>query len=261
MKTTIFYFSATGNSLHVARLLAEKLSECTLVSIASLRDNEIIMAATERVGFVFPTHYFGLPPIVSTFISRIDMDKVQYSFAVVTNGSSRYFSSALNQVEVLLAKKERKLDAGFHVEMISSYIPLSDIPPTEKMNRKLAEADRIIEKIAHAVLTKKSIHEGEHLWAPFNAINKYWKNNRLSQAHRKFSCTDACISCGNCKKVCPVNNIRLQDGKPKWLDNCQECLACLHFCPEKSIEFGGRTVGRKRYHHPKILAADIINSK
>jgi len=259
MKTTIFYFSATGNSLHAATSIAEKLDDCTLVSIPSLRQNETIVAAAERIGFAFPTHYFGLPPIVSEFIGKLKMDKVKYTFAVVTSGSNRHFSSALHQVEVLLAKKRSKLDAGFHIDMISSYIPLSDIPPIEKVNSKLAQADRTIERAASAISALSGNHEAEHFWAPFQAINKYWKNNQLSQVHRKFSCTDACISCGSCEKICPVNNIRLQDGKPQWLDNCQECLACLHFCPVKSIEFGRRTAGRKRYHHPKVSAADMIN--
>jgi len=241
MKTTFFYFSATGNSLHAATSIAEKLDECTLVSIPGLRQNETIVAATERIGFVFPTHYFGLPPIVSEFIGKLKMDKVKYTFAVVTSGSNRYFSSALHQVEVLLAKKRSKLDAGFHIDMISSYIPLSDIPPIEKVNSKLAQADMAIERAANAISALSSNHEAEHFWAPFQAINKYWKNNQLSQVHHKFSCTNACISCGSCEKICPVNNIRLQDGKPQWLDNCQECLACLHFCPVKSIEFGRRS--------------------
>lgn len=261
METTIFYFSATGNSLHVAKSLAGKLNQSTLVSMPTLRHVETTMAVTERVGFVFPTHYFGLPPIVSAFINKIDMSNVQYSFAVVTSGSSRHLSSALHQVEVILEKKGRKLDAGFHVEMISSYIPLSDIPPTAKVSQKLSQADRALEKIASEILAQKSVHETEHFWGPFNAINKYWKNKQLSQAHRKFSYTDTCVSCGNCEKICPVNNIRLQNGNPEWQDDCQECLACLHFCPVKSIEFGKRTAGRKRYHHPKVSAGDIMHSK
>jgi len=34
--TTIYYFSGTGNSLHTAKFLQEKLNDCELLPIASL---------------------------------------------------------------------------------------------------------------------------------------------------------------------------------------------------------------------------------
>lgn len=261
MKTTIYYFSATGNSLHVAQMIAGNLDECELISIPALRHDRNIVADTELVGFVFPMHYFGLPPIVRQFFEKVDMEQVKYSFAVVTSGSSRHLSSTLQQADTLLEQKGKKLDAGFHVGMISSYIPLSDLPPTEKMHQKLAKADEKVQAIVNAVRAKQRIRESEPLWMPFAAINHYWRKNLLMQAHRKFSCKPSCTSCSICEQVCPVGNIKLIDGKPQWANHCQECLACLHFCPVQSIEFGGRTAGRKRYHHPKVAAGDIIQSR
>ena len=31
-----------------------------------------------------------------------------------------------------------------------------------------------------------------------------------------FRATDACIGCGKCVELCPLNNIRLENGKPVW---------------------------------------------
>ncbi|MBC9786182.1 4Fe-4S binding protein [Heliobacterium chlorum] len=261
MKRTIYYFSATGNSLHVSKSIAEILGDCALLSIPSLRQCETITADSEMVGFVFPLYYFGIPPMVSEFIQKIRMEKVKYSFVVVTSGMGRHVSSALRQADDLFAQKGRHLDAGFHVAMISSYIPLSDIPPTEKMHQKLAKADLKIQEIASTLLSEKPFREAEPFRVPLHAYHKFWKNHQLPHVHQKFFCTSSCTSCGTCEKVCPVNNIRMKDNKPQWLENCQECLACLHFCPAKSIEFGGRTKGRRRYHHPKVSVADIIRSK
>lgn len=261
MKTMIYYFSATGNSLHVAREIAAKLEKCTLVSIPELSESATITTDAERVGFVFPTHYFGLPPLVSSFISKLEANNAGYLFAVATSGSTRHLSSAIRQAAMLLKKQGRKLDAGFHIDMISSYTPLSDLPPLDKMNRKLEQAELAIEKAASAIAALSGNLEAEHFWLPFHAINKYWQQKLLPQAHRKFSCRDACISCGNCETVCPVNNISLHEGKPQWRENCQECLACLHFCPVTCIEFGSHTTGRKRYHHPKITYTDLLSPK
>ena len=261
MKTTIYYFSATGNSLHAAREIAAKLEPCTLVSIPALSESATIPADADRIGLVFPTHYFGLPPLVSSFISKLETGNASYLFAVATSGSSRHFSSALQQVAMLLTEKSRKLNAGFHIGMISSYTPLADLPPLDKMNRKLEQAELAIAEAANAISASRGNREAEYFWLPFHAINKYWQRNLLPHAYRRFSCTDACISCGNCEAVCPVNNISLHEGQPRWRENCQECLACLHFCPVKSIAFGSRTAGRKRYHHPQITYTDLLSSK
>ena len=259
MKFTIYYYSATGNSLYVAKTMAAKLKDCKLLSIPSLRADKDVIADTEGVGFIFATHYFGLPPLVIQFIEKLKMEKVQYSFAAVTCGS--FISSTLHQVDKILLQKNKKLNAGFHVGMISSYIPLSDIPPKEKLQKKLAAADQKIEKMAEVVLGQQNQRESEYLWLPSRAINAYWREKRLSQSYRKFSASSSCISCGCCEKICPVDNIKMKQGKPEWSENCQECLACLHFCPTGSIEFGTSTAGRKRYHHPKITSTEIIQSK
>ena len=76
-----------------------------------------------------------------------------------------------------------------------------------------------------------------------------------------FWLNEKCNSSGVCAGVCPVNNIEMQEGKPRWLHHCQQCLACLHWCPQEAIELGKKTPGRKRYHHPEITAADIKAQK
>ncbi len=260
MNFTIYYYSATGNSLHTAKSLGGQLENCRLSSMISLRGADEVVIDTDGVGFVFPTHYFGLPPLVIKFIKKLNLEKIKYSFAAATCGS-RYINSALHQLDALLRQKNKSLDAGFHVEMISSYIPLSAIPPAEKVTKRLEKADLKIQRIAEVIKKQQIGRDSEYLWLPSRAINKYWREKRLSQAPENFSVSDSCISCGCCEKICPVDNIQLEHKKPQWRSHCLECLACLHFCPTQSIEFGRRTAGRKRYHHPRVVSSEIIQSK
>ncbi|MBN1673737.1 MAG: hypothetical protein JXR37_22005 [Kiritimatiellae bacterium] len=46
--------------------------------------------------------------------------------------------------------------------------------------------------------------------------------------------------------------------KPSWLHRCEQCLACLHWCPQEAIQVGKKTVGRARYHHPDVRARDLM---
>ena len=260
MKTTIFYFSATGNSLHAARLLAEGLGETVLLSMTGPSKNNRITVDTPAVGFVFPTHYFGLPPVVRECVQALELKGDQYIFAVNTCGS-RYINSGLTQLAQLLREKGSKLDFGDHVEMVSSYIPLSDLPPPAKQQKRLYKADQKLQKMAKSILDRKKKDGSEYLKGIADRINRYWIRNLLPKADSTFSCSSDCTSCGICEKVCPVDNIRLTNGRPKWQQHCQECLACLHFCPVKSIQFGKKTAGRRRYKHPAVHVSDMIQGK
>ena len=259
MKSTIYYFSATGNSLYVAKSIGEK-NGASLVAMPVAVHEKIVVDESESVGFVFPLHYFGLPPMVSEFINKLDIKSSQYTYAVVTCGFE-YISSALYQLRKLLHQKGVELNAGFHLQMISSYIPLSDIPKEEKQQQIFCKADKKMEKVIECIVAKKHKIEAEYCWLPSLLTNNYWRKKLLPNSNRKFYLSSTCISCGICEKVCPVGNVCLVDDKPKWNNNCQECLACLHFCPKQCIEYGNKTDGRKRYHHPKITTQAIILGK
>ena len=66
-----------------------------------------------------------------------------------------------------------------------------------------------------------------------------------------FFATDVCIGCGACVEACPLNNIRLNNGKPIWDKHCTHCMACICGCPTEAIEYGKRSRGKPRYQCPK----------
>ena len=143
--------------------------------------------------------------------------------------------------------------------MLSIYLPLSALPSIDKQDTLLAKADRKLDRII-AMLSKREYHfDGEHIKSLWTAISHYWQKNHLPNTYKKFSCTDSCMACGLCKKICPVGNIQMVSGKVQWLNHCQECLACLHVCPVQSIEFGKRTSGRRRYRHPQITVKELLD--
>ena len=71
---------------------------------------------------------------------------------------------------------------------------------------------------------------------------------RFATDARPFYVTEKCIGCGKCEKLCPKGNIVMTDGRPHWEDRCMQCLACINVCPEQAIEYGKKTVGKRRYY-------------
>ncbi|MBN1776854.1 MAG: 4Fe-4S binding protein [Clostridiales bacterium] len=47
--------------------------------------------------------------------------------------------------------------------------------------------------------------------------------------------TTKCNGCGRCKSICPMDAIRIENGKAKANDDCIECSACVDVCPTKAI--------------------------
>ncbi len=81
MENIIFCFSGTGNSLAVARDIAEILGDTKIVLIADAIKEEQVELPYERVGLVFPAYYMGnLPPIIERFVAKLDLSKQQYVF-------------------------------------------------------------------------------------------------------------------------------------------------------------------------------------
>ena len=75
---------------------------------------------------------------------------------------------------------------------------------------------------------------------------------------KKFVTTEACTSCGQCVRVCPVENIYLEgpEGEPRhpvWSGRCIHCMACINRCPFQAIEYGNASENRVRYRCPKTV--------
>lgn len=257
MKTTIYYFSGTGNSLAIARDLKKNIIDSKLAHIAKIWKDDNIIPDSERVGFIFPLYYWGMPKIIEEFIQKIDLSNAKYIFCIANSGGKSSPDCIPDKLKNILKKKNKNLNAYFRIVMPSNYIKEYDLDPVELYQKKIETSKSQIILISKLINSNKNkINKGS---IPFLAkiVNNIWQKHVL-KSDKKFYADNNCISCGTCQKICPVNNIVLTNNKPVWNHNCQECMACIHFCPEKAIQFGEKTICRGRYHHPEITIDDLI---
>jgi len=254
MKTLIYYFTGTGNSLAVAKGLCSRIGDCELIPIASLtKDPGPIVPDADRVGIVCPLYFFGLPAIVAGFSSRLDLSNTDYVFSVITMGGSGG-TAAIRQLDGILkdGPGRRGLDAGFSVRMPGNYILMYDSLKKESIERTVKSAERRVEELTDRV--KRGVREMPG-WSPIASLIHHLMNPRfikgVHEADRKFTVDDRCTSCNTCVEVCPVGNIRLENGRPVWLHRCEQCMACIQLCPANAIQ-AKKTEGRRRYRHPEI---------
>ena len=262
MKTTLYYFTGTGNSLKVAKDLSERLKDSKLISIAKIWQQETIASTSEKIGVIFPLYYYGLPKIIFDFMNKIDLDQTNYIFAVITMGGE-WEGASLLQLEKILRTKSKTLNAGFFITMPNNFIFDLDITPEDQEKELIEKSIVQIEKIAESVkknMQNMKIDINQKRGKRIERTNLIF-HKQVNESDKHFLADENCNNCGICEKVCPVNNIILIKSIPEWQHNCQQCLACINFCPEKAIQYGKETLKTQRYYHPEITFQDIVSQK
>lgn len=257
MRTEIFYFSGTGNTLALARELAGKLEDTTLTSIPACKEEKVVSTA-DAVGIFFPVYALGMPRAVAAFAARLEIPGQSYVFGVANYGGVG--RNALLQLDRALRRQQRKLHAGFGIAMPSNYTPFGGAESDAVQKRKFQRATDKIAVIADAVGERRPARIEHALLLPFAVTHALyrWLLQRILRDVKKFRATEKCIGCGLCARVCPVGNIALSDKRPVWGSNCEQCLACLQWCPSEAVEITGHTEGKKRYHHPDVAVDDMV---
>jgi len=256
MAATIFYFTATGNSLEIARKIAKELDNCKIKSMAAQLPAEPIGGPGEAVGLVFPVFFNGLPRLVKRFAERLAIFPGTYCFAVANSGGT--WANPLGMLEDVLSEKQICLSYAEEIKMPGNYIVGHQAPSAEKIRKILEATTAKVDETSRAIARgeRKPVIRKAELWSKIT--NRSYLYRDIAEWDEKFVTNGKCTNCGLCANVCPVDNIRIEDRRPVWQHSCERCLACLHWCPCEAIEYGKKTIGRRRYHNPNIKIEDII---
>ncbi len=257
MKTTIYYYTGTGNSLWAARELAAELGGAR---VASMRRSKPEAADAEAIGLVFPVHVWGVPERVINFVNKLPAGQSKYYFALGVNAGQ--VAGTLAQLGKLMKARGLTLDAGYDLVMPSNYIPWGGAIPAEQQEARFAAAAKKIKDIAGTIEGGKPgpVEKGP-LWQRLflSGIAYKFTFSRLPKADKDFWTDDKCNSCAICTSVCPSGNILIEKGKPVWQGRCEQCLACIQWCPLEAIQFGKKTPTLARYHHPQVRLSDMMS--
>lgn len=257
-QVTIFYFTSTGNSLWIARTLANELGDAEVVSMVNwMKKPQAINSKT--IGLVFPVHIWGVPKRVMDFLAQLKTMSPQYIFAVANNAGQ--VANTLVQLQKSLSSEGLILSSGWSIVMPSNYIPWGSPGNIEEQNKRFAVAHTKIKAISQEIkqYSANNVIEKGPLW---QRIIFTWIYNlsipRIPKWDKYFWVDERCNKCGLCVKVCPNQNIALNDGKLIWNNHCEHCLACIQWCPKEAIQYNKRTPSYSRYHHPKVSIKDMF---
>jgi len=259
-KTTLYFFSATGNSLAVALHLARVLDIDEPVSIPGSLVNEdpyIDAYGAKALGFVFPVQRATIPEMLRGFIQSMPVDPECYYFAIST--FSIFGSNEFWDIDELLVSQGAALNYAASVRMMGNVGPVR--PSEATVQTRLESMEHQVEQIATAITYR------QENFFPRASKALGWAVRNFTDFRRKhiiFRIDKRCKGCGICAQVCPAQNIQLQQNgseemAPIRSDKCEACLACVHWCPAAAVSVSRR--GHTSYHNPLVLPEQLSQTK
>ncbi len=237
MKTIVVIYTGNGNSRYVYDQLNLENAEFHYVN--EFKQNRyIIPADTERIGLITPVYNGGLPYPMFEFIkealSRRDNFNLQYLFGVMTY--SNRLGSGLYALDRTLMELGLNLAFSAAVKMPETNLrkhhkPLSEMETLAFANKELNAMKKIGQRINQSEI--KLVHP-----RPFGRLSvRISKAKNMPHPFPYFTVNNKCNGCEICLKVCPMNNLKMNNGKPVLLASCIECFACYNRCPQNAIKY------------------------
>lgn len=249
----IIYFTGTGNSEYIAKMIADKLDDEIYCANPAIKEHRSETFTSEKPYiFVFPVYLSTSPTIFRDFIESCTFNGNKSAYFVPTCASAD--GSVPNSSKELCDRMgSLEYKGSCKVCMPQNYVMLFKPFTEEKKQECYKNAVSTVAAICATIeaggeLTEKFASNFEYV---STKLVEKWYNSSFTKT-RYFKVSDACVSCGICADGCPTNSIELKDGKPKWVQKmCIHCMACISHCPKQAIEFGYLTPGKERHVCPK----------
>lgn len=230
-KVTRIHFSPSGTTRKTAEILSESfglpVDDIDLLQNPSASQK---FGADELAVFCLPVFAGRLPE----FCTRLLRQFTGYgtpALAVVVYGNRDYEDALLELADLL---KER----GFTLAGAAAAVAQHSIFPKVAAGRPDAsDAQKLRDFAASAMEKLQAAASPEAL--PDFAIPGNRPYRKLSSVPMHPRASSACIQCGTCADICPVNAIPLENGRITDKSVCISCTACIKACPVEARSFGG----------------------
>lgn len=249
----LFYFTATGNSLYVAKQLDDDR-----ISIAQAIHDRGKKYTADKIGVVCPIFGHEVPELVREFLREAEFE-TDYFYMILTYGNRHGGAAELAQ---------RMLEgSGIHpayinvILMADNFLPGFDMEEQKRADKKVdVQIARICEDIGGRVTFLSPVTDTDR------AVHQEFLDRSAKMPKEAFNhiyrITEECIGCGICTKVCPKKCFRMERQKSVWDSaGCMMCMACIHACPMTAIQMRIPEKNPKaRYRNENISICEIVDA-
>ena len=243
----ILWFSGTGNSRYAAQVIAKETGD-TLVSLNErIKKSDTSPLHSEKpFVLVCPTYAWAVPRVIMAHLNKTVFSGSKEWYFILTCGGG--IGNAGGGASVFCRERSLHFAGIMPIVMPENYLAMFPVPDEATSSRIIAAALPKLQEAGRLIAAGEPFPEVKT--TPIGQLESGVVNSGFYLTcvkTKKFYATDACVGCGQCVTLCPLNNIRLEKGRPQWGKDCTHCMACICHCPTEAIEYGKKALGKRRY--------------
>jgi ferredoxin len=260
----ILYFSGTGNTKAVTRLIGDefkKKDQVEAIKVEDILKRKVVFDPTryDLIGLGFPVYGFTAPDNILELVETMAGIRGREFFIYSTCAGPFY----LNDIAAAgLKSKLRKKGCAIVYEK-QFYMPTNiGIRYPDELAKQLYRA-----AIVHSRLMVGDIERGVRkvrndgsFPVLLRALFLIWEKMAWPQVAVDFWVKKTCDLCLKCVRSCPRNNIFVKNDRIRFRFRCLACYRCVYGCPRRAIasRFFNFAILKGEYDIRKIVDDEAI---
>ncbi len=240
MKALILYFSGTGNTKYVAKLIDSEMRTLGLsTELHSIEEAFSIQPDTYDFLVLGCPKYYERPVFYFIDYLKKNLPKSKNTVpAMMFCTQAGPLNTDFKGLEKMLAKKNHRIIAEESITLANNLLFFGTFKPTdpEKINEATENARQLVKPLVAAFVSGKGNKQSLN---PFLVASEQLVavlcTKFMPVFAMKYSASSDCIGCGLCAKKCPKQNIAMREHRPVFGKQCIFCTRCINICPANAI--------------------------
>ena len=195
--------------------------------------------------FGYPIHFSNAPKIMQDFINEnAACFKGKQIFIIAS--MALWSGDGAGCAARLFKKYQASVIGGLHLRMPDCIGDEKVLKRSRTENKEIIrKADvkivQVVDLLKNGTSTKEGLNILSHLAGLLG--QRLWFYTKTTTYKQKPNVDNQkCIGCGKCEELCPMQNIKVVDGKAVSHNRCTLCYRCFAHCPAQALTILGRHV-------------------
>lgn len=242
----IHYFSGTGNTARVVRLVAGGLERGGYrVDILNIEEGKHGNGVYDLHIFAFPVYAMAAPAVMLRYIRQCGPGNGAKAGVIAVWGEldtsgkvPGWEGQALEHVKRMLRRRGYAPCFTDGVGYPESFAAVFTAPPVEAQVKIVTRGEARVEEMVGRLIAQTGSFRRctlpNQIWSRL-VFYLYTIFGRRVMG-KIYVADHRCNGCGKCVRACPVKSIRMVGRQPRWNFACEGCQRCINLCPESAIQ-------------------------